>query len=107
MEHNQKKESESKKNQKNVETKEIRLRPNIDTHDIDTKIKHARSFLEKGNRVKVSLAFRGRELANKDIGRETLNKFVEALADIGKPDKNPKLINGRFLDVLIMPIAKK
>ncbi len=98
-----KKESESKKNQKVVETKEIRLRPNIGQHDIDTKIKHARGFLEKGNRVKISLSFRGRELANTDIGKQTLEAFVESLSDISTPDKPPKMVNGRFLDVLLMP----
>ncbi len=98
-----KKESEAKKNQKVIETKEVRLRPNIGQHDIDTKIKAARGFLEKGNRVKISLSFRGRELANTDIGKQTLESFVEALSDIASPDKPPKMVNGRFLDVLLMP----
>ncbi len=102
-----KKESEAKKNQKVIETKEVRLRPNIGQHDIDVKIKNARSFLEKGNRVKVSLAFRGREMANQDIGKQTLESFVEALSDISNPDKPPKMVNGRFLDVLLMPINNK
>lgn len=101
-----KKEQEAKKNQKVIETKEIRLRPNIGQHDIDTKIKHARGFLEKGNRVKVSLSFRGRELANKEVGFETLQKFVDSLAGVSTPDKPPKFNNGRFLDVLLMPTKK-
>ncbi len=102
-----KKESEAKKNQKVVETKEIRLRPNIGQHDVDVKIKNARKFLEKGNRVKVSLSFRGRELANTEVGKETLQKFVETLSDISTPDKPPKMVNGRFLDVLLMPTNTK
>ncbi len=102
-----KKESEAKKNQKTVETKEIRLRPNIGQHDIDVKMKAARKFLEKGNRVKVSLSFRGkRELVNKEVGVETLRQFITALEDISTPDKPPKMVNGRFLDVLLMPINK-
>ncbi len=59
--------------------------------------------MEKGNRVKVSLSFRGRELANTEVGKETLNNFVESLSDISTPDKPPKMVNGRFLDVLLMP----
>ncbi len=99
-----KKESEAKKNQKTVETKEIRLRPNIGKHDVEFKIKHAREFLEKGNRVKISLSFRGRELANTQVGIDTLQAFVDSLSDISTPDKPPKMVNGRFLDVLLMPI---
>ncbi len=102
-----KKESESKKNQKAVETKEVRLRPNIGKHDLEVKIKAARGFIKKGNRVKVSLAFRGRELANTEVGINTLNTFVNSLSDISTPDKPPKMINGRFLDVLLMPNKNK
>lgn len=100
-----KKESENKKNQKIVETKEIRLRPNIGQHDIETKARHARAFLSKGHRVKVSLSYRGREMANKDVGVSTINKFLDELSDIAQIDKRPKL-TGRFLDSYISPIKK-
>ncbi len=98
-----KKESEAKKNQKQVETKEVRLRPNIGQHDLDVKIRAAIGFIEKGNRVKVSLSYRGREMANKDVGFETIKKFLDAMEDIAQIDKQPKM-NGRFLDAYISPI---
>lgn len=100
-----KKESENKKNQKVTETKEIRLRPNIDVHDIDVKIKNARKFLEQGHKVKVSLSYRGREMANKEVGIETINRFLVSLEDIAKVDKDPKM-DGRFLNAMISPIKK-
>ncbi len=100
-----KRESENKKNQKIVETKEIRLRPNIEKHDLETKQKKAREFLKKGNRVKVSLSFRGREMSNKDVGLTTINNFLDSLKDIAQVDKEPKL-NGRFLDANISPKKK-
>lgn len=100
-----KKESENKKNQKIIETKEIRLRPNIGQHDLDVKVKRARDFIEKGNRVKVSLSYRGREMANKQVGMDTINNFLEAMSDIAQIDKHPKM-NGRFLDANISPIKK-
>ncbi len=98
-----KKESEAKKNQKQVETKEVRLRPNIGQHDLDVKIRAAIGFIKKGNRVKVSLSYRGREMANKDVGFETIKKFLDAMEDIAQIDKQPKM-NGRFLDAYISPI---
>ncbi len=98
-----KKETEAKKNQKQQELKEIRLRPNIGIHDIETKARNAKKFLEKGHKVKVSLSFRGREMANKDVGFETIKKFIEGLEDIAVIDKRPKL-NGRFLDAILSPI---
>ena len=101
-----KKESENKKNQKATETKEIRLRPNIDVHDIDVKIKNARKFIAAGNKLKVSLSCRGREMANKEVGMETINRFIESLEDIAKIDKAPKM-DGRFLNAMLSPINKK
>ena len=100
-----KKQQEAKKNQKVVENKEVRLTPNIGQHDLDVKIKKAREFLEKGNKVKISLKFRGRQLANKDVGFTTINKFVEAIEDIAVIDKEPKL-KGYFLDVYVSPKNK-
>ena len=98
-----KKESEAKRNQKQVETKEVRLRPNIGQHDLDVKIRAAIGFINKGNRVKVSLSYRGREMANKDVGFTTINKFLNSMEDIAQIDKQPKM-NGRFLDAYISPI---
>ena len=98
-----KKESEAKRNQKQVETKEVRLRPNIGQHDLDVKIRAAIGFINKGNRVKVSLSYRGREMANKDVGFETINKFLKSLEEVAQIDKEPKM-NGRFLDAYISPI---
>ena len=97
-----KKESENKRNQKQIETKEVRLRPNIGQHDLETKIRHAIAFIKKGFRVKVSLSYRGREMANKDIGFETLKRFLKAMEGVAQIDKHPKM-NGRFLDAYISP----
>ena len=76
-----KKEKEAKKNQKTIEIKEIRLSLNIDTHDFDTKINHARKFIGSGNKVKVSIRFRGREMAHPELGLGIMKRCSEALAD--------------------------
>lgn len=86
-----KKEKESKKKQKIIVVKEIRLRPSTEEHDLSTKAKMARKFLENGDKVKVSIRFRGRELGHKDLGLQTINKFIELLSDIGAPDRAPRL----------------
>ena len=77
------KEKEAKKKQKTVEIKEIRLSPNIDTNDLNTKVNAARKFLEKGNKVKVTLRFRGREMAHMNASKHILDDFAESLSDIG------------------------
>ena len=77
---------EAKKKQKTVETKEIRLSPNIDTNDLNTKVNQARKFLSKGAKVKVSLRFRGREMAHRDVGREILDSFYKELEDVSTVD---------------------
>ncbi len=100
-----KRESENKKNQKIIENKEVRLSPNIGQHDLDVRARNAIRFLEKGSRVKVSLAFKGRQMANKDIGFETMKNFLKQLDDIAQVDKQPRL-NGRFLDAYISPKKK-
>jgi translation initiation factor IF-3 len=87
---------EAKKKQKTVETKEIRLSPNIDTNDLNTKVNQTKKFLQKGNKIKVSLRFRGREMAHKDVGREILNSFYEQLKDIAVVDK-PAKMEGRSM----------
>ena len=86
-----KKEKESRKNQKAVETKEIRVTPNIGDHDFSFKCKNARGFLESGNKVKFTVRFRGRELNNVKLGEEVLNKFAEELSEISNIEKKPHL----------------
>ena len=95
-----KKEKEAKKKQKIAELKEIRITPNIEEHDFGFKAKNARKFLEDGNKVKITVKFRGRELNNSKLGEEMLNKFVEELSDIANLDKAPKL-EGRNMFIML------
>ncbi len=96
-----KKEKEAKKNQKIVEIKEVRLSATIDTHDLEVKAKNANKFLADGNKVKVSLKFKGREVKFLEKGKETVLKFVSMLSE-GVLDKEPKL-EGKFLNVIVLP----
>lgn len=96
-----KKEKEARKNQKVVEVKEVRLSATIDTHDLEVKAKNANKFLADGNKVKVSLKFKGREVKFLDKGKETVLKFVSMLSE-GSIDKEPKL-EGKFLNVIVLP----
>ena len=96
-----KKEKVSKKNQKIVEIKEVRLSATIDTHDLEVKAKNANKFLADGNKVKVSLKFKGREVKFLEKGKETVLKFVSMLSE-GVLDKEPKL-EGKFLNVIVLP----
>ena len=100
-----KKEKEARKNQTVVELKEIRLSATIDQHDLETKAKNANTFLKAGDKVKVSLKFKGREVRFVEKGKETILKFVEMLEE-GRIDKEPKL-EGRFLNVIVLPKDKK
>lgn len=84
-------EKEAKKKQKTVEVKEVRLSPNIDVNDLNTKCNSARKFIEKGNKVKVSLRFRGREMAHIDSTKHILEDFAEKLSDIAVIEKAPKM----------------
>ena len=95
-----KKEKEARKRQHVVETKEIRLSPNIDVHDIDFKTKNARRFLSEGNKVKDSVRFRGREMAHTELGEDLLRRFAEACNDISMIDKPPKM-EGRSMVMFI------
>ncbi len=90
------KEKDAKKKQKTVETKEVRLTPNIEDNDLNTKVKAARKFLEKGDKVKVTLRFRGREMSHMNQSRHILDEFAEKVADIANVDKAPK-VEGRSL----------
>ena len=95
-----KKEKESRKNQKAVEIKEIRVSSNIGEHDFNFKSKNARSFLESGNKVKFTLRFRGRELNNVKAGENILNKFAESLEDIATVEKKP-FLEGKTMFVIL------
>ena len=94
------KEKEAKKKQKTIELKEIRLSPNIDTNDLNTKINSAKKFLEKGNKVKVTLRFRGREMAHMNQSKYILDDFAEALADVAIVEKAPK-VEGRSIGMVL------
>ena len=97
-----KKEKEAKKNQRIIEVKEIRMSPGIDTNDFNTKLKNAQKFLGDGDRVKVSVRFRGREMAHTDIGEDLLRDFAEKCAEIANLDKAPKL-EGRNMSIFLSP----
>lgn len=90
------KDKEAKKKQKTIEIKEVRLSPNIDTNDLNTKVNQARKFISKGNKVKVTLRFRGRELAHVNSSKVILDEFAEKLADIATVDK-PAKFEGRSM----------
>lgn len=101
-----KREKESKKAQHQVKVKEIKVKPNIDLHDLETKIRHAREFIVKGNKVKVTCMFRGREMAHPEVGEKLLRKLCEDLEDIAMIESPSKLF-GRTLIVILAPGAKK
>ncbi|MDO4619802.1 MAG: translation initiation factor IF-3 [Lachnospiraceae bacterium] len=94
------KEKEARKKQRNVEVKEIRMSPNIDTNDLNTKIAAARKFLEKGNKVKVSIRFRGREMAHTQASRPMMDEFAAQLSEVAVVDKAPKM-EGRFMTMFL------
>lgn len=97
-----KKEKEAKKNQRVIEIKEIRMSPSIDTNDFNTKLKNGQKFLSEGNRLKVSVRFRGREMAHTEIGGDILREFAAKCADIANLDKAPKL-EGRNMSIFLSP----
>ena len=94
------KEKEAKKKQKTVELKEIRLSPNIDTNDLNTKINAAKKFVEKGNKVKVTLRFRGREMAHMNQSKHILDDFAAELSDVAVVEKAPK-VEGRSIGMVL------
>ena len=98
-----KKEKEAKKKQKVLETKELRITPNIEEHDFGFKSKNARKFIEDGNKVKITVRFRGRELNNVKLGEDVLNQFITALEDVAVVEKKPKL-EGKNMFIIL---AKK
>ncbi len=96
----QKKASEARKKQKVIEIKEIKLRPSIDDNDYDVKMRNMRRFLEEGDKVKVTLRFRGREMAHQELGMKVLERVRDDLAEIGKVEQMPKL-EGRQMTMVI------
>ena len=92
------KEKEARKKQKTIEIKEVRLSPNIDTNDLNTKVGAARKFISKGDKVKVTLRFRGREMAHMNSSRHILDEFAESLSDIAVIEKAPK-VEGRTMTI--------
>ena len=101
-----KREKESKKNQKTFELKELRVTPNIEQHDFEFKAKNARKFLQDGNKVKITVRFRGRELNYVKAGEETLNEFIENLSDIATVEKKP-LLEGKNMFVILAKKVEK
>jgi len=101
----QKRESEARKKQKVIEVKEVKFRPNTDTHDYDVKMRNVFRFLEGGDKVKITLRFRGREMAHQNLGRELLNRVAEDVLAIGKVENMPKM-EGRQMVMMIGPAGK-
>ena len=102
----QKKAKEAKKNQHQTSVKEVQLTPQIGLHDMETKAKAARKFLLQGDKVKIVLRFRGRQLSHVEVGEETLNKFIELLQDVGQVEK-PAVLEGKLMTVIMGPKKKK
>ena len=100
-----KKEKEAKKKQQVVELKEIQLSCRIDTHDFETKVRHAQRFLGDGNKVRVVMRFKGREMSHMAIGQEIMQKFRESCSEMGSVDKAP-VLDGRLLSMVIAPVKK-
>ena len=97
-----KRDKEARKNQKTVSLKEIRISPSIDTHDFETKVNHTVKFLNDGEKVKITVRFRGREINHSSLGAQLLEKFKEAVADSGSVDKPPKL-EGKNMSMVVSP----
>jgi translation initiation factor IF-3 len=102
----QKKEKEARKKQKVINVKEVRFTPGIGDHDFETKLKNARKFLTKGDKVKAAVRFRGRAITHKDLGREVLDRFAEEVKDIATVESKPKM-EGRNMFMMIAPSKDK
>ncbi len=102
----QKKAAEARKKQKTVDVKEVKIRPGIEEHDYGVKMRNARRFLEGGDKVKVTMRFRGREMAHQDIGKDLLSKMKDELSDISKTELEPKL-EGRQMIMVLAPESTK
>lgn len=101
-----KREKEAKKKQKTINIKEVRLSPNIDDHDLQTKLKNVRRFLGEGDKVKVTIRFRGRQITHADRGREIMTEMAKQVSDLGAMEKHPK-VEGRHMNMVLAPKDKK
>jgi len=102
----QKKDKEARKNQKIISLKEVRLSPTIDEHDFNTKLRNAIKFLEKGDKVKASIRFKGRAITHKEIGQRVLDRFSEACAEVATVETKPKM-DGRSMFLMLAPKVEK
>ena len=102
----QKREREARKNQKVVSLKEVRLSPSIDENDFQTKLRNARKFLEKGDKVKASIRFKGRAITHKEIGQRVLDRLASELTDVATIESHPKM-DGRSMFLMLAPKADK
>lgn len=102
----QKRAAEARKKQKTVEVKEIKMRPNIDTHDYDVKMRNMRRFFDDGDKVKVTLRFRGREMAHQDLGMDLLRKVKDETSDYAKVEQEPKM-EGRQMIMVLSPVGPR
>ncbi|MBD8005285.1 translation initiation factor IF-3 [Bacillus norwichensis] len=102
----QKREKEARKNQKVINVKEVRLSPTIDEHDFNTKLRNGRKFLEKGDKVKASIRFRGRAITHKEIGQQVLTRFAEECKDLATVESKPRM-DGRSMFLVLAPINEK
>jgi translation initiation factor IF-3 len=98
-----KREKEAKKKQVMIKVKEVQLSCRIEKHDFDTRVNHAKKFLAEGNKVKAVVRFKGREMSHMELGREVIEKFLEACSEFGATEKKPSL-EGRFMSVIISPV---
>ena len=98
----QKRESEARKKQRTIDVKEVKFRPNTDDHDYGVKMRNVRRFLEEGDKVKVTLRFRGREMAHQSLGRDLLERVAEDVKDLGKVENMPK-VEGRQMVMMVGP----
>lgn len=101
-----KKERENKKSQHQTKLKEIKVKPNIDEHDLLVKIKHAQEFIKKGNKVRITCTFRGREMMRPELGQRVIDRIIEWLVDVAQVESSPKFM-GRNLSLVVAPIGKK
>ena len=101
----QRKARDARKKQHQVQLKEVKMRPGIEDHDFDFKTRHARRFLEEGNKVKVTMMFRGRQMAHPEIGREVMDRVIKEIADVGKVE-SPPAMEARSMTMVLAPIAK-
>ena len=102
----QKKDQEARRKQKTIQVKEVRFTPGIGDHDFETKLRNAKKFLEKGDKVKASVRFRGRAITHKDLGRDVLDRLAKELVDIAQVESRPKM-EGRNMFMMLGPITEK